>query len=103
MFYGRRHNGGITPDLRYESVGRGFESLPSHQVKSHDRPLKIRCKSWDFLLYIAVKMAGKCDKNATNSGKTCFVRQCASLFCMPCLYHTAVLWATICPCYGLGV
>ena len=31
MFYGRRHNGGITPDLRYESVGRGFESLPSHQ------------------------------------------------------------------------
>ena len=21
----------------------------------------------------------------------------------PCLYHTAVLWATICPCYGLGV
>ena len=20
----------------YESVGRGFESLPSHQVKSHD-------------------------------------------------------------------
>ena len=33
MFYGRRHNGGITPDLRYESVGRGFESLPSHQEK----------------------------------------------------------------------
>ena len=32
MFYGRRHNGGITPDLRYESVGRGFESLPSHQT-----------------------------------------------------------------------
>ena len=31
MFYGGRHNGGITPDLRYESVGRGFESLPSHQ------------------------------------------------------------------------
>lgn len=22
--------------------------------------MKIRCKSWDFLLYIAVKMAGKC-------------------------------------------
>ena len=34
MFYGRRHNGGITPDLRYESVGRGFESLPSHQEKA---------------------------------------------------------------------
>lgn len=60
MFYGRRHNGGITPDLRYESVGRGFESLPSHQVKSSDLPLKIRCKSWDFLLYIGFKRAGKC-------------------------------------------
>ena len=44
----------------YESVGRGFESLPSHQVKSHDLPLKIRCKSWDFLLYIGFKRAGKC-------------------------------------------
>ncbi len=28
VFYGGRHNGGITPDLRYESVGPGFESLP---------------------------------------------------------------------------
>ena len=36
MFYGRRHNGGITPDLRYESVGRGFESLPSHQKASRE-------------------------------------------------------------------
>ena len=34
MFYGRRHNGGITPDLRYESVGWGFESLLSHQEKA---------------------------------------------------------------------
>ena len=25
-----------SPGVRYESVGRGFESLPSHQVKSHD-------------------------------------------------------------------
>ena len=29
-------------------------------------------------------MPGKCDRSATNSGKTCFVRQCAPLFCMPC-------------------
>ena len=25
-----------SPGVRYESVGRWFESLPSHQVKSHD-------------------------------------------------------------------
>ena len=45
MFYGRRHNGGITPDLRYESVGRGFESLPSHQEK----PVHIVC--WFFFFF----------------------------------------------------
>ena len=28
------------------------------------------------------------------------MRQCAPPFCMPCLYHTAVLWAAICPCFG---
>ena len=52
--------------------------------------VKKRCKSWDFLLYIAVKMAGKCDKNATNSRKTCLcdsVRPCSVCFA---LYHTAV-------------
>ena len=48
------------PGMRYESVGRGFESLPSHQVKSHDWPLKIRCKSWDFLFYNDPEMAGMC-------------------------------------------
>ena len=44
----------------YESVGRGFESLPSHQVKSHDWPLKMRCKSWDFLFYNDPETAGMC-------------------------------------------
>ena len=39
MFYSRRHNGGITPDLRYESVGRGFESLPSHQKPTKNRKI----------------------------------------------------------------
>ena len=49
-----------SPGVRYESVGRGFESLPSHQVKSHDLPLKIRCKSWDFLFYNDPETAGMC-------------------------------------------
>ncbi len=51
MFYGRRHNGGITPDLRYESVGRGFESLPSHQEK----PVHIVC--WFFFFVCAMEGA----------------------------------------------
>lgn len=46
MFYGRRHNGGITPDLRYESVGRGFESLPSHQEKP------VHIVYWFFFFYL---------------------------------------------------
>lgn len=70
--------------------GREFESRHSDHKKSHDEALEIAFISWLYLLYIGLKMAGKCDRSATNSGKTCFVRQCAPLFCMPCLYHTAV-------------
>ena len=65
MFYSRRHNGGITPDLRYESVGRGFESLPSHQNPTKNRKilrgffvfqgactfLHIRCTSAGWAVY----------------------------------------------------
>ena len=64
--------------------GREFESRHSDHKKSHDEPFINAVLSWLYLLYIGLKMAGKCDKNATNSGKTCFVRQCAPLFCMPC-------------------
>ena len=80
--------------------GREFESRHSDHEKSHDEALEIAFISWLYLLHIGLKMAGKCDRIATNSEKTCFVRQCAPLFCMPCLYHTAVLWAAICPCFG---
>ena len=31
IFSGRHHDEEFAPGLRYESVGRGFESLPSHQ------------------------------------------------------------------------
>ena len=64
--------------------GREFESRHSDMTKSHDEPFTNAVSSWLYLLRIGLKMAGKCDKNATNSGKTCFVRQCAPLFCMPC-------------------
>ena len=64
--------------------GREFESRHSDHKKSHDEALEIAFISWLYLLYIGLKMAGKCDRSATNSGKTCFVRQCAPLFCVPC-------------------
>ena len=64
--------------------GREFESRHSDHKKSHDEPFINAVLSWLYLLRMGLKMAGKCDKNATNSGKTCFVRQCAPLFCMPC-------------------
>ena len=65
-------------------------SLATPIRKNHDEPFINAVLSWLYLLHIGLKMAGKCDRSATNSGKTCFVRQCAPLFCMPCLYHTAV-------------
>ena len=43
MFYGRRHNGGITPDLRYESVGRGFQRVGMSTVEAVNRKI-----SWLF-------------------------------------------------------
>ena len=45
----------------------------------------------------------KCDKNATNSRKTCFVRQCAPLFCMLCPISYGCIMGNPHPCYGLGV
>ena len=60
--------------------GREFESRHSDHEKSHDEPFINTVLSWLYLLYIGLKMVGKCDKNATNSGKTCFVRLCAPLF-----------------------
>ena len=61
--------------------GREFESRHSDQKKSHDTALEIAFISWLYLLHIGLKMARKCDRIATNLGKTCFVRQCAPLFC----------------------
>ena len=49
-----------SPGVRYESVGRGFEFLPSHQAKSNDLPFEIRCKSWNFLFYNNPNTAGMC-------------------------------------------
>ena len=100
--------------------GREFESRHSDHKKSHDKPFINAVLSWLYLLRIGLKMAGKCDKNATNSGKTCFVRQCAPLFCMPCPisygcivgYYMPLLWAgcvafhappTYSPTYGGAV
>ena len=58
MFYGGRHNGGITPDLRYESVGRGFESLPSHQKNA------VRSKDFMAFLFFATQLHGFCTVGA---------------------------------------
>ena len=83
--------------------GREFESRHSDHKKSHDEPFINAVLSWLYLLYIGLKMARKCDKNATNSGKTCFVRQCTPLFCMPCPISYGYIMGDPCPCYGLGV
>ena len=81
--------------IRFLRISRPGVRVPSIAPRKITRftvkiTVKKRCKSWDFLLYIAVKMAGKCDKNATNSRKTCLcdsVRPCSVCFA---LYHTAV-------------
>lgn len=81
--------------------GREFESRHSDHKKSYDKALEIAFISWLYLLHIGLKMTGKCDRSATNSRKTCFVRQCAPLFCMPCPisyssimgYPRPLLWA----------
>ena len=83
--------------------GREFESRHSDITKSHDEPFINAVLSWLSLLYIGLKMAGKCDRSATNSGKTCFVRQCAPLFCMLCPISYGCIMSAPCPCYGLGV
>ena len=82
--------------------GREFESRHSDHKKSHDKALEIAFISWLYLLHIGLKMAGKCDRNATNSGKTCFVRQCAPLFCMPRPISYGCIMGYPRPCYGLG-
>jgi len=72
--------------------GREFESRYSDQKKSHDIALEIAFVSWLYLLPVCLKWAGKCDKNATNSEKTCFVRLCAPLFCaVLAIYHSAIM------------
>ena len=69
-----------------QAVGGGFESRHPGHEKRHDITLEIAFASWLYLLHIGLKQAGKCDRIATNSEKTCFVRLCAPLFCMPCFY-----------------
>ena len=63
--------------------------------KSHDIALEIAFISWLYLLLIGLKAARKCDKNATNSEKTCFVRLCAPLFWMP----SSISYGYIMGCY----
>ena len=57
--------------------GREFESRHSDHKKSHDKPFINAVLSWPYLLYIGLKMAGKCDKFRKNLF-------CAPLFCMLC-------------------
>ena len=82
--------------------GREFESRHSDHKKSHDITLEIAFILWLYLLHIGLKTAGKCDKNATNSRKTCFVRQCAPLFCMPCPISCGYIMGDPCPLLWAG-
>ena len=71
MFYGRRHNGGITPDLRYESVGRGFESLPSHHTKQIRTYFFLKVRSDLFFISIHIDRSPYNKKTSKNSNFDC--------------------------------
>ena len=76
--------------------GREFESRHSDHKKSHDEALEIAFISWLYLLYIGLKMAGKCDRSATNSGKPVLcdsVRPCSVCLAYIIRLYNGLLYA----------
>ena len=74
--------------------GREFESRHSDHKKSHDIMLEVAFISWLYLLYKYPEWAGRCCKNATNSGS---VLQQSAYFFTQKLSNIVPLWRSYAP------